>query len=142
MLYEGEVYVKDSSIEIQLTPQSKGSEYNLQFDDNGDTLEKTMAQLHPFFNPDDDAETPKSYTQKLKNKGYGTFYTSSQNINDLVNLYANTQPKDMNPFPGLSRPRQSNEIIFTETICKFNGIINENVVKDKTIQFKYRGVLQ
>ena len=138
MYYEAEIEVNDEEAQINL--QSKNdtdSEFNIQTSNT--TLNKVVSILKPEFSPDEPEENPESYTQKLKQQGYGTFYTSKTNIEDLVNLYTNTKPKDSFSFPGLESPRLDNEIIFIETIKHFSGMLNEQIIENKTVEFRYRG---
>ncbi len=142
MIYEGTIEVSKSSVNIQLNPtQSQGSEYSIQFDNTDPMLSKSMTALHPFFDPDEEAMETNEYISKLKKIGYGSFYSDSQNIHDLVNLYTNTEPANLNPFPGITTTRKSNEIVFIETIKKFKGRVNEQTLHNKTVQFIYRGVM-
>lgn len=143
MLYEGIVEITDDLVNVDLkSPLPQDSQYSLQFGNSPELLARTMQILKPCWGPDEEPEAPESYAKQLSKKGFGSFYSDSQNIQDLINLYANTEPKQMNPFPGLSQPRSSKEIIFIETIRNFMGKINNKLIENKTVQFRYRGVLQ
>lgn len=142
MYYEGTVEVKGGEIDINLQPdEDTGSEYDIQMNDELDTLEKFFSIVKPEAESHEAPESPDAYAAKLKSQGYGTFYTSQTNINDLVNLYATTEPKEIYGFPGIEGPKEEGDIVFIETIKNFNGIINEKIMVNKTIQFRYRGVL-
>lgn len=142
MLYEGTFEVYKDTAQIDLTPQNNSdSQYNFQMDNDTSNLDKIFSVLNPFFDPDEEPEDAHSYAQNLKKKGYGSFYTSDQNIQDLINMYSNTQKKEINPFPGIDSPRSHNEIIVTETIKNFSGYINETIINNKKIVFSYRGVI-
>ena len=142
MIYEGTVQVSKSSVNIQLSPlRPQGSDYAVYFNNTDPMLSKTMTALHPFFAPDEEPIETNEYITKLKKTGYGSFYSDSQNIHDLINLYTNTKPADINPFPGITTTRKPNEIVFIETIRKFQGRVNEQTLQNKTVQFIYRGVM-
>ena len=142
MYYEGTVEVNRAEIGINLQPnEEEGSEYDIQMNNEPDTLEKFFSVIKPEVTSHEIPEDPDAYANKLKQQGYGTFYTSQTNINDLVNLYATTEPKEMYGFPGIEGPREKGDIVFIETIHNFSGIINEEIVENKTIQFRYRGAL-
>jgi hypothetical protein len=142
MFYEGFVNIQNDTVNVRLEPEeTDNSSYDITMDNNVDTLEKFMTVLEPEFTPDEEPETPKSYAASLQKQGSGSFITSDTNINDLVNMYAQTKPKEQTPFPGLEMPRQSNEIIFIETVHNFNGIINNKLIENRTVEFRYRGRL-
>jgi hypothetical protein len=107
---------------------------------NSSSLEDVFNVLKPESDVGEGLE-PKSYAQSLQQKGYDTFYSSSLNVEDLISIYGHTQPKVMNPFPGLESPRLGNEIIFTETIRHFTGVLNDRLIQNKKVIFKYRGAL-
>ncbi len=138
MYYEAEIEVNSEEAQMNLQSENDAdSEFNIQT--SSSTLNKVLSVLKPEFSPDEPDENPEAYAQKLKQQGYGAFYTSKTNIEDLVNLYANTKPKDSFSFPGLESPRLDNEIIFIETIKHFSGVLNEQIIEDKTVEFRYRG---
>jgi hypothetical protein len=139
--YEGVIEVNRGEIDINLQAEDDAPEYDVQMNDEPDTLEKFMGIMKPEFMPDEPPEAPNAYAQKLRKQGYGSFYTSQTNINDLVNLYATTEPKELYGFPGIESPRETGDIVFIETIRHFSGIINEQIIEDKTVQFRYKGVL-
>lgn len=141
MYYEGVIEVNRNEIDINLQAEDDVPEYDIQMNNEPDTLEKFMRVIKPEFAPDEPPEAPDAYAQKLRKQGYGSFYTSQTNINDLVNLYATTEPKDLYGFPGIEGPRENGDIVFIETIKNFSGVINEKILKNKTVQFRYRGVL-
>jgi hypothetical protein len=143
MIYEGIVEIFNDLINIDLIPERpQAGSFALQMDNDPSLLASTIKHLKPHFPPDEPSESSESYASKLCKQGYGTFLTSSPNIHDLVTLYATTPPKEMNPFPGLATPRKSGEIVFTETIHNFKGLLNGKPMLGKTVQFTYRGVLR
>lgn len=142
MIYEGTFEILDDTINIDLVPNKpQESNYRLQFDNNPYMIAQIIKSLNPFYSPDDKPTDTNEYISTLRQKGYGTFYSDSQNIHDLINLYATTPSAALNPFPGITTNRKSNEIVFIETISNFKGVINEQFVIGNKTQFIYKGEL-
>lgn len=142
MVYEGIVNIQNDTIAVRMEPeQPESSHFDITMDNDDDTFGKFMDILEPKFTPDEEPVSTKSYIDGIKKQGSGAFLTSDTNINDLINLYAQTKPKDQTPFPGLEMPREKGEIVFIETVPNFNGMLNEKIITDRTIEFRYRGRL-
>ena len=143
MLYEGTIEIVDDTVNVDLVPpEPEGPEYGMQFLHEPATLVKALGALRPQAPVDDEPDQPPAkMAQNLAQNRFAKFRTDSMNIHDLMDLYSTTPPKEMNPFPGLSSPKKSGEIIFTETIQNFKGIVNNKLVDGNKVQFTYRRVL-